>query len=215
MHRRLRGQRGFTYIGLLVTVVVMGIMLTAASRVWRTTELHERETQLLFAGHAYRMAIASYFASGHRFPATLQDLLLDERSPVPRRHLRRLYPDPMTGNADWALVLTPDGQGIMGVASTSTAPPLKRDGFDAADVAFKDTDCYCAWQFIHYPNRFMRGVVPTTVTPNAPGSTPAFHPGQLTSPTGSPGNFQPGRPSPFGPGTSSPASNPDDPAGQN
>ena len=59
-------QRGFTYVGLLFAVVIMGLMLTVVSRVWSTTEQRERETQLLFVGHAYRMAIASYFATGHQ-----------------------------------------------------------------------------------------------------------------------------------------------------
>ena len=77
-------QRGFTFLGLLVTVAVMGLLLTLAARVWSTTEQREREKQLLFAGHAYRLAIGSYFASGHRFPATLEELLQDERNPDPQ-----------------------------------------------------------------------------------------------------------------------------------
>jgi type II secretory pathway pseudopilin PulG len=151
-----RLQRGFTYIGLLVAVMLMGLMLTVVSRVWSTTTQRERETELLFIGHAYRMAIASYFANGHRFPATLQDLLQDERWPVPKHHLRRLYPDPITGQADWNLVLTPNGDGIMGVVSNSNRAPIKRDGFEPIDQAFKDADCYCSWLFVYYPNRFSR-----------------------------------------------------------
>jgi type II secretory pathway pseudopilin PulG len=150
----MRGQRGFTYIGLLVVVVIIGLMLTLVGRVWSTAERHERETQLLFVGHQFRLAIASYYASGHRFPSSLEDLLKDERFPIPKRHLRRLYRDPITGQTDWTLVLTPDGQGIVGVASSSTGIPLKRAGFDLLDESFKDADCYCAWQFIYYPNRF-------------------------------------------------------------
>ena len=137
MARPVGTQRGFTYIGLLMAVVIMGLVLTLVGRVWSTTEQRERETQLLWVGHAYRLAIASYFASGHRFPARLEDLLQDDRTPVPKRHLRRLYADPMTGKADWSLVLTPDGQGIMGVASSSKIAPIKRRGFDFRDQAFK------------------------------------------------------------------------------
>ena len=159
LRSRTGTQRGFTYIGLLIAVVIMGFMLTVAARVWTTTEQRERETQLLFIGHAYRMAIASYFASGHQYPRTLQDLVQDERFPQPKHHLRRLYPDPMTGTTDWSLILTPSGQGIMGVASNSQRTPIKLDGFDLIDSAFKGTDCYCSWQFIYYANRFDR---PTT-----------------------------------------------------
>jgi type II secretory pathway pseudopilin PulG len=164
-------QRGFTFIGLLVVVVIMGLMLTVVARVWSTTERRERETQLLFVGHEFRMAIASYYASGHRYPSSLEDLLKDERFPVPKRHLRRLYVDPITGQADWTLVPTPDGQGIMGVASSSGATPLKRAGFDLIDESFKDADCYCAWQFVYYPKRFGRSTVPHLSAP-PPGTGP-------------------------------------------
>jgi type II secretory pathway pseudopilin PulG len=195
MRATLRRQRGFTYLGLLMAVVIMGLMLTVAGRVWSTTEQRERETQLLFAGHAYRMAIASYFAHGHRFPATLQDLLLDDRSAVPMRHLRRLYPDPITGAADWTLIMTPSGTGIMGVASSSQRAPVKRQGFDTFDDAFKGTECYCAWQFIYYPNRFMRGLAPGNMPNTAPGTVPTFTPG-TTAPAWAPGSPPPATPTP-------------------
>jgi hypothetical protein len=203
----------------------MGLMLTVVSRVWRTTEQREREAQLLFVGHAYRMAIASYFANGHRFPATLQELLQDDRFPVPKHHLRRLYPDPITGSADWSLVLTPSGSGIMGVASSSNAAPIKRGGFDLIDEAFKDADCYCAWQFIYYPNRFMRPIGPATISPNAPGTAGGSPLGQSTAPAGFPSTFQPGHLSTIGPRSTSPrapgtntqpvAPNPADPSAPN
>ena len=202
-------QRGFTFLGLLVTVAVMGLLLTLAARVWSTTEQREREKQLLFAGHAYRLAIGSYFASGHRFPATLEELLQDERNPIPKHHLRRLYPDPMTGKADWTLVLTPDGQGIMGVASSAQLAPLKRRNFGFNDQAFTDADCVCLWQFIYYPNRFARtgqttasggALTPANTQSQAPKSVGNFQPGTISaSPQGggTPSPFAPN--SPFGP----------------
>jgi type II secretory pathway pseudopilin PulG len=209
MRNRLPRQRGFTYIGLLVAVVIMGLMLTVVSRVWTTTEQREREAQLLFIGHAYRMAIASYFATGHQFPPTLQDLVKDDRFLIPRHHLRRLYPDPITGKPDWSLILTPSGQGIMGVASSSQAAPRKRDGFDLIDELFKGADCYCLWRFVHYANRFNRPVTTGTTTSNPDGSpVPSFQPGHLsplTPGSGSPvapgsSNAFPGAPNPFQPG---------------
>jgi type II secretory pathway pseudopilin PulG len=173
-------QRGFTYIGLLVAVIIIGLMLSVVGRVWTTTGQRERETQLLFVGHAYRMAIASYVSMG------LQDLVTDERFPVPKHHLRRLYIDPMTGQADWSLIMAPDGHGIMGVASNSQRTPIKLDGFDALDETFKGADCYCQWKFVYYANRWNRATVTGTVTadPTANGSSP--------SSPGSPGSFKPG-----------------------
>ncbi|MFL6605496.1 MAG: type II secretion system protein [Steroidobacteraceae bacterium] len=147
-------QRGFTYLGLLMAVAVMGLMLTIVARVWATTEQREREIQLLFAGHQFRDAIAGYFARRHQYPPTLQDLLGDSDSPLPQRYLRRLYLDPMTATPEWHQIAAPGG-GIMGVASTSKLTPLKRGNFELRDVTFKDADCYCAWQFLYVP-RFTR-----------------------------------------------------------
>jgi len=192
-------QAGFTYLGLLAAVVLMGLLLTMAARVWSLTEQRERETQLLFIGHTYRMAIASYFATGHSYPHTLQDLVQDERFPVPKHHLRRLYPDPVTGKADWSLIPTPSGQAIMGVASSSQGVPIKRDGFDTLDNALKGADCYCAWKFIYYANRWNRALgtgatnpaaPPGTIQPGNPGTrNPVIQPG-----FGAPGTMQPGDP---------------------
>jgi type II secretory pathway pseudopilin PulG len=156
MRVRYELQAGFTYIGLLVAIVIVGLMLTLVSRIWSVSEQRERETQLLFAGDAIRLAIASYYASGHRYPLSLQDLILDDRSPVPIRHLRRLYSDPMTGTADWTLLHSPDGVGVMGVASSSKLAPTKRKSFSPVDATFADSDCYCAWQFVYVPRSYLR-----------------------------------------------------------
>ncbi len=177
--------RGFTYVGLLFAVMLIGLMLTVVARVWRTTVQREREAQLLWVGHAYRMAISSYYAFGHRYPATLQELIADERFPEPKHHLRQLYPDPMTGKPDWSLLLTPNQSGIEGIASSSQAAPIKRDGFDWVDTSFKDAKCYCTWQFVYYANRWGAGVslpsapVDTPAPPSTPGSQP---PGTTTAP---------------------------------
>jgi type II secretory pathway pseudopilin PulG len=187
-------QRGFTFIGLLIAVVIVGLMLTVVSRVWSTTEQREREAQLIWVGHQYRHAIASYYAKGNRYPDTLDQLMVDDRFPVPLHHLRHLYVDPMTGKADWTLVLTADGQKITGVASSSKAKPLKQAGFDPIDLDFEHTDCYCAWQFVHVLRRSNLGIVPnSTLTPadQAP-SDPGFNPGHLEPLPGNGGQLAPG-----------------------
>jgi type II secretory pathway pseudopilin PulG len=161
-------QRGFTYVGLMFAVVIIGLTLTVAAHVWRTTVQREREAELIWVGHAYRLAIASYFALGHRYPATLENLVTDDRFPVPKHHLRKLYPDPITGRNDWKLLLTPDQSGIQGVESISQLTPMKRDGFELIDALFKDADCYCKWSFVYYPYRRGLGVV----TPGMPITAP-------------------------------------------
>lgn len=175
------GERGFTYVGLLVFVFIMGLMLTVVARVWTTTERRERETELIWIGHAYRMAISSYYASGHSFPATLKDLLTDPRFPLPKHHLRRLYADPMTGKPDWKLIMIPAGGGIMGVASTSQAAPIKRDGFDLIDALFKDAEHYSDWKFVYTANPWGAGAIlpgmPIATPPSQPPAGPTTAPG--------------------------------------
>jgi hypothetical protein len=73
-------------------------------------------------------------------------LLADKRYPAIRRHLRRVYADPMTGAADWTL-LKQQGA-IVGVASRSSRVPLKRDGFAVADRAFAEAGSYAGWRFL-------------------------------------------------------------------
>jgi hypothetical protein len=63
---------------------------------------------------------------------------------VTLRHLRRIYPDPMTGKADWVLVTA--GERIVGVHSRSEHSSFKRY-FEDADAAFNGTEHYAQWVF--------------------------------------------------------------------
>ena len=146
-----RGERGFTYIGLLAVVVLIGLALAAAGEVATTAAQREREAQLLWVGHAYRAAIAHYFAQKRTYPLTLEELLGGAPDdPVQVRHIRRLYPDPMTHGAPWVLLPAPNG-GILGVASSSQRAPLKKANFDPADEGFADAATYADWQFKYAP----------------------------------------------------------------
>jgi type II secretory pathway pseudopilin PulG len=169
----LRSQRGFTYIAILLAVAFLGIGLAAIGSVWATTAQREREAQLLFIGDAYRHAIASYYRAGQRYPQELSELIEDTRSGVVRRHLRRIYADPMTGQADWELIRNPDG-GIAGVVSTSIAVPIKRANFANEDSSFVDSQCYCDWRFQYTPPA--RGHIITPKPAALPRSAPALSP---------------------------------------
>jgi type II secretory pathway pseudopilin PulG len=139
---------GFTYIGLLVLIALIGFVLSVAGQVAATTAQREREKQLLFIGHAYRNAIRRYVIQNGHYPASLADLVeFPTASGQPAHYLRRLYPDPMTQGADWLLIPALGG-GIMGVASSSKQAPIKRSGFDDADSAFGDAEIYGDWTFI-------------------------------------------------------------------
>jgi type II secretory pathway pseudopilin PulG len=206
-------QAGFTYIGLIVAIALIGLMLSVVGQVWSFVAQRQKEQQLLYVGDQYRAAIGSYFAYGSTYPLSLQDLLLDQRTPVPRRHLRQIYRDPLTNDTDWILIKDATGIGIMGVASRSTLVPIKRLRFDDAEVGFAKKDCYCDWKFVYSPPNLIdhRYVVPgqgqfgpnpsptvtvpvgppsttpTPTPPSDPGSIPGFNPG-----------FNPGSPRPPG-----------------
>ena len=143
---------GFTYIGVLLLVALLGVGLAGAGVLWSTAAQREREAELLFVGDQFRRAIGSYHdssAGAKQFPLRLDDLLRDARLPNTRRHLRRIYVDPMTGKADWGLVMR--GDRIVGVYSRSEAEPIKRAGFAAADAAFETATAYSEWRFVHAP----------------------------------------------------------------
>ena len=173
-HACSRPNAGFTYIGLLVAIVLIGGALAAVGEVWSTQSQREKEVELLYRGDTIRKAIGAYvFGPGGsgRYPQELEDMVQDQRSPQVTRYLRRVYEDPMTGMADWTLIRAPDG-GIMGVASSSKDAPLKVRGFNAADEFFRDATCYCDWQFIYVPPLRKAVVTPSPQAPPSPRVTP-------------------------------------------
>jgi type II secretory pathway pseudopilin PulG len=148
----MRCTHGFTYIGLLIAIALIGIGLAAVGLVWSTAMKRERERELLFIGGEFRQAIGRYYEASpgiKQYPRRLEELLEDQRFPVIKRHLRKIYVDPMTGKPNWGLVL--QGDQILGVHSQSTEPPLKSANFDAADNSFAGNNTYADWQFVYAP----------------------------------------------------------------
>jgi type II secretory pathway pseudopilin PulG len=145
---RARRQRGAGYLVVLFALAAMGLTLAGAGQVWATAAQREREAQLLFVGHQFRLALASYRdatpVGQPDAPLTLQELVEDRRFPVPRRHLRRLWRDPFTNRADWALVKV--GDRIHGVHSRVDREPV-RTAFDARDAALVGKNSYAQWVF--------------------------------------------------------------------
>jgi type II secretory pathway pseudopilin PulG len=145
-----RHQRGFMLLGLLIVLALAGISLMASVDVWTLQRQREREQQLLFVGDEYRKAIQRYYfaappGSPRTLPQRLELLLEDDRYPNPVRHLRRLYPDPMTGQTEWGEVRI--GDRIAGVYSQSTAHPIKQAGFSPDDESFNGKSSYAEWIF--------------------------------------------------------------------
>ena len=164
----MRRVAGFTYMTILFIVAIMGAGLALVGEVWHTAAMREKEAELLHVGNQYRKAIQRYYLSGPRqYPRTLDDLLKDPRKPTVERYLRRLYPDPVTGRAEWGIVKAPDG-GIMGVHSLSADPPLKSANFAVRDREFTGAPAYSEWKFVFTPALQLQ-TKPVTV-PKPPGT---------------------------------------------
>jgi type II secretory pathway pseudopilin PulG len=149
--------RGFTFLGLLIIVAIMGVGLLAVGEVWHSARQREKEQELLFVGNQFRRAISSYYRHApaankqQPYPTTLEDLLKDPRYPSTQRYLRKIYPDPISGSADWGVV-TKNG-GIYGVYSLSEEAPIKQGNFRPSENAFEGKTKYSDWLFIYEPVR--------------------------------------------------------------
>lgn len=136
---------------MMLFVLLTTLAATTMIQMHQTSMKREREVELLFIGDQYRKAISSYYnaipqgTSRQQPPRTIDDLLNDQRFPTPIQHLRRAYPDPMTGKNDWQLIQ--EAGGIVGVSSRSTEAPLKRSGFPILYSNFADQTTYNGWVF--------------------------------------------------------------------
>lgn len=137
-----------------MVIAISGIALAGVGILWSHDRQREREQELLFVGDAYRKAIGSYYESspGNKvYPKTLEELLLDKRFPFKKRHLRKLYADPMSKNAGWALVKLQGN--IIGVYSTANATPIKQAQFASAYESFAEAKQYSDWKFVYTPGQ--------------------------------------------------------------
>ena len=83
---------------LLVSIAVIGILMSVALPVWRQAARREKEVELVFRGEQYARAIGLY----HRrfavaFPPSI-DVLVEQR------FLRRKYKDPMTEDGEFQVL---------------------------------------------------------------------------------------------------------------
>lgn len=147
--RRMR-QQGMTYIGLLIAVAIIAAAATASLAAGTAMQQRYTEAELLAIGLEYRAALQSFAnATPAGLPTTpmeLAELLEDPRYPGVRRHLRRIYPDPLTGNTNWGIVRGPDGR-ISGVHSLSRTPTIRHSGFPPGLESLEQAQVHSDWVF--------------------------------------------------------------------
>lgn len=129
----LKNQDGVTYLFVMMLVVVMSISTLGMIQPWSIVMRRDREAELQFRGQSIANAIERFVADWeiqkatrpNQWPRTLEELTKKS----PKRYLRRVYTDPMTGNK-FALIKI--GEQIRGVKSTSTEIPYNQDIFKGA-----------------------------------------------------------------------------------
>ncbi len=167
------GEEGFTYLGVLFLIVLMGMGLASAGQLWSSASKRDRERQLLWVGTQYAQALRSYYRSSPglaQYPRELADLLQDERFPNAKPHIRQLYPDPV-GGGEWTLMRGFDGR-ITGLNSPSTDKPMKQADFPAQWSDFTGMASYADWQFVA-EKAFLEGASGPKAQPGAaPGVQP-------------------------------------------
>ena len=171
----IRRQSGFSFILVLLLIVLMGIGLGVAGTLWHTESQRAKEAELLYTGEQYRKAIRSYAESpaaagaAKHFPKKLDDLILDPRQNTLVRHLRRLYPDPLTGKNNWGLIMDESNQQISGVYSKAPGEPRKQQGFGIEQKNFAAATSYADWRF----EVVKAQAPPTTIATQPSAATPA------------------------------------------
>lgn len=151
---RWAAQQGFTYIAVLVAMLMLslgtqGVMIYVSQQAQR-----EREAGLLRIGQLYRQAIGAYYeatpGSLKTWPRSLRDLVEDRRLVTIKRHIREIYPDPFTRAADWELVTALDG-GITGIRSRSEMAPIRTGVVELGAITLGPASRYSDWQFVYQP----------------------------------------------------------------
>jgi len=145
-----RGERGFAWLLVLTMLAVASAAGAMVAQRWSDQSSREKERQLLRIGDAYARALADYRASSpgsdKRYPPSLEQLVLDTRFVGIRRHLRTLYADPLTGQADWVVVRDPRGD-IIGVHSRSVLRPWARTPQPLDHTDLPAAERYADWIF--------------------------------------------------------------------
>jgi type II secretory pathway pseudopilin PulG len=144
-------QNGFSLLAVLFAVAIFGVLSSAAIQTSFILTKQEKETELLFIGGQFQNALKSYAAATPtgtaRYPKNLEDLLKDPRFPGIRRHLRKIYIDPVTRNSDWILIKNPSSNEIIGISSSSKDRSLKIANFPDRFPELAGKTTYFEWIF--------------------------------------------------------------------
>lgn len=182
---RPRRSGGFTYLSLIILVAIIGLVSASALKLGSVIQRSRAERELLVIGAAFSDALQSYAdatpAGMPPQPPTLKSLLRDPRFPGVRRHLRKLFVDPMTGKAEWGVAYLGDKVGVLAVYSLSDAKPVKIGNFPPRFQGMADKQKISEWRFAATGKVGVPGAgvaIPPLATPGfaPPAEAPATQP---------------------------------------
>jgi type II secretory pathway pseudopilin PulG len=111
-----RPRSGYTLLILMVGISLLLIGMAIAFPALATQAQREKEAELLFRGGQYVEAVRLYLRNNPgNFPESIEDL-------VEKRYLRKAYPDPMTKDGKWNLVLLADQSGGPATSASTRNP---------------------------------------------------------------------------------------------
>jgi len=137
-------------IGVLIVLALAALGAVQTGQRLIDARQRANEEELLFVGEQYREAIQSYWRASprgvHSWPVQFDDLIEDRRFPETRRHIRKLFADPMSPQTPWGVVR--QGNALIGVYSKASGMPFRQTGFSSLQKGFEDAQTYDAWRFV-------------------------------------------------------------------
>lgn len=145
-------ESGYTFIVLIITVIILSIAFLKAKEVWETVEQRDLEAELIFRGESIAGAIAFYKKKTNKDPKDLK-LLKKEK------FLRKLYRDPFVPDGEWNYLIKPYNtqKKQLLVVSKSLFKSFKKRGnwvgvISGSDKrsfrSYKNRNMYNEWAFI-------------------------------------------------------------------
>lgn len=122
MHRGSR-EHGFTLASLLVILTIISVMVAyTVPTAWSEVMKRERDYQTIWVMKQYARAIWEFQQDRKAMPTSLEQL---KEHNTPRRVVRQLYKNPLSGEMDWIMVAPGQDQAAGGVAPGLQPPGLQ------------------------------------------------------------------------------------------
>ncbi len=95
-----RGEQGYILLMMVVIIALLLIAMAIAAPKMKKAIQRDQEVELKHRGMEYARAVKLYYRKFNTYPVSIDQLMNTNN----QRFLRKKYPDPITGKAQWRLV---------------------------------------------------------------------------------------------------------------